>query len=181
MPQHITAESNAVDYLDLFLDNDFWELLCSQTSLRAEQEREDKPTSCYATSFKPVAKDEMKAFVALRLQMENSVVKPRYENYWQGSVRNFMTCTPGFRDVMDRDRFLAIWTYLHLVDERDATVDKADKIYKVRPMLDILLPKFRHHFVPKQYISLDEGMIPTKNRLANCNCKHYRTKFYFGF
>ena len=166
MPQHITAESNAVDYLDLFLDNDFWELLCSQTSLRAEQEREDKLTSYYAKSFKPVAKDEMKAFVALRLQMENSVVKPRYENYWQGSGKNFMTCTPGFRDVMDRDRFLAIWTYLHLVDERDATVDKADKIYKVRPMLDILLPKFRHHFVPKQYISLDEGMIPTKNRLA---------------
>ena len=41
MLQHITAECNAVDYLDLFLDNDFWELLCSQTSLRAEQERED--------------------------------------------------------------------------------------------------------------------------------------------
>ena len=35
-------------------------------------------------------------------------MKPRYENYWQGSGKNFMTCTPGFRDVMDRDRFLAM-------------------------------------------------------------------------
>ena len=93
-------------------------------------------------------------------------MKPRYENYRQGSGKNFMTCTPGFRDFMDRDRFLAIWTYLHLVDERDATVDKADKIYKVRPMLGIILLKFRHHLVPRQYISFDEGMFPTKNRLA---------------
>ena len=37
MPQHITAESNAIDYLDLFLDNDFWELLSLQTTLRAGQ------------------------------------------------------------------------------------------------------------------------------------------------
>ena len=48
MPQHITAESNTVDYLDLFLDNNFVELLSSQASLRAEQEREDKPTLYYA-------------------------------------------------------------------------------------------------------------------------------------
>ena len=83
MPQHITAESNAVDYLGLFLDNDFWELLCSQTSLRPEQEREDKPTSYYAKSFKPVAiRDEMKAFVALRLQMENSVVNRAGQEYF---------------------------------------------------------------------------------------------------
>lgn len=33
-------------------------------------------------------------------------------------------------------------------------------------MFDILLPKFRHYFIPKQYLSLDEGMIPTKNTLA---------------
>ena len=97
MPQHINADSKAIDFLDLFLGYDSWELLCSQTSLQATQEKEDKPTSYYAKPFKPVDQDEMKAFVALRLQMENSVVKQRYEHYWQGSGMNFLACTPGFR------------------------------------------------------------------------------------
>ena len=109
---------------------------------------------------------EMKAFVGLRLMMEKTVVKPRYENYWQGEAHNFMSFTPGFRDVMERDRFLALWTFLHLVDQQDPNIDKSDKIYKVRPMLDVLLPRFRHHYNPGQQLSLDEGMIPTKNRLA---------------
>ena len=166
MPQHITAQSKAEDYLALFLDNDFWELLCMQKNLRARQDKEAKPTAYYAKSFKAIEQHEMKAFVALRLQMENSVIKPRYEDYWRGPGKNFISCTTGFREVMDRDRFLGIWTYLHLVDEQDDSVDKTDKIYKVRPMLQMMLPKFRHYFVPKQHLSLDEGMIPTKNRLA---------------
>ena len=29
-----------------------------------------------------------------------------------------------------------------------------------------LLPKFLHFYLPKQHLSLDEGMIPTKKRLA---------------
>ena len=63
---------------------------------------------------------------------------------------------------MIADRFLAIWNYHHLVDEQDTSVDKTDKIYKVRPMLDVFVPKFCHYFVPRQYLSVDEGMIPTK-------------------
>ena len=42
----------------------------------------------------------------------------------------------------------------------------SDKIYKVRPMLDRMLPLFRRYYSPRQQLSLDEGMIPTKNRLA---------------
>ena len=41
-----------------------------------------------------------------------------------------------------------------------------DKMYKVRPMLDRMLPLFRHYYSPSQQLSLDEGMIPIKNRLA---------------
>lgn len=108
----------------------------------------------------------MKAFFGLRLQMEQVIVKPRFTDYWCGEGKNFIASTPGFREVMTRDRFLAIWKYLHLVDEKDETLDKTDKIYKARPLLDYLLPKFQHHFVPRQHLSLDEGMIPSKNRLS---------------
>ena len=35
-----------------------------------------------------------------------------------------------------------------------------------RPMLDRMLPLFRRYYSPRQQLSLDEGMIPTKNRLT---------------
>ena len=98
--------------------------------------------------------------------MEKCVIKPRYESYWQGAGHNFIAHTPGFREVMERDRFIALWGFLHLVDQTDEAVDKSDKIYKVRPMLDRMLPLFRRYYSPRQQLSLDEGMIPTKNRLA---------------
>ena len=166
IPDHINHESTALSFLELFLDADFWGLLCRQTNLRAEQVKESKPASYYAKNFKPVAVPELKAFLGLRLQMEKCVIKPRYESYWQGAGHNFIAHTPGFREVMECDRFIALWGFLHLVDQTDEAVDKSDKIYKVRPMLDRMLPLFRRYYSPRQQLSLDEGMIPTKNRLA---------------
>ena len=98
--------------------------------------------------------------------MEKCVIKPRHESYWQGAGHNFIAHTPSFREVMERDRFITLWGFLHLVDQTDEAVDKFDKIYKVRPMLDRMLPLFRRYYSPHQQLSLDEGMISTKNRLA---------------
>ena len=160
IPDHINHESTALSFLELFLDADFWGLLCRQTNLRAEQVKQSKPASYYAKNFRPVAVSE------LRLQMEKCVIKSRYESYWQGAGHNFIAHTPGFREVMERDRFIALWGFLHLVDQTDKAMDKSNKIYKVRPMLDRMLPLFRRYYSPSQQLSLDEGMIPTKNRLA---------------
>ena len=103
IPDHISHESTALSFLELFLHADFWGLLCRQTKLRAEQVKQSKPASYYAKNFKPIAVPELKAFLGLRLQMEKCV---------------------------------------------------------------IMLPLFRRYYSPRQQLSLDEGMIPTKNRLA---------------
>ncbi|XP_064645134.1 piggyBac transposable element-derived protein 4-like [Lineus longissimus] len=67
---------------------------------------------------------------------------------------------------MPRDRFLAIWACLHCVNEEDPQVDKTEKIYKGRPVFNYLVPRFREFFVPQCEMSLDEGMIPTKNKIS---------------
>ena len=162
IPDHINHESTALSFLELFLDTDFWGLLCRQTNLRAEQVKQSKPASYYTKNFKPVAVPELKAFLGLRLQMEKCVIKPRYESYWQGAGHNFIAHTPGFREVMECDRFIALWGFLHLVDQTDEAVDKSGKIYKVR-----MLPLFRRYYSPHQQLSLDEGMIPTKNQAVH--------------
>ena len=55
---------------------------------------------------------------------------------------------------------------LHCVDEEDPNVNKTDKIYKSRSVFDIILRNFQHCYVPDCELSLDEGMIPTKNKLS---------------
>ena len=96
--------------------------------------------------------------------MEKCVIKPGYESYWQGAGHNFIAHTPGFREVMECD--IALWGFLHLVNQTEKAVDKSNKIYKVRPMLYRMLILFRCYYSPRQQLSLDKGMIPTKNRLA---------------
>ena len=164
MPAHINAESTEADFLNLFLDDEFWDNLTNQTNNRAQQKKRDKP-NYYTKNFSDVEVRDMKAFLGLRLTMEYSgIVKPRFEDYFREN--NFLLNMPGFRDVMPRDQFMAIWGFLHIVDEEDRTIDKEDKIYKVRPMLNHILPRFRYFYTPKQHLGLDEGMIPEKNCLG---------------
>ena len=144
----------------------FLRVVCRQTKLRAEQVKQSKPASYYAKNFKPVAVTELKAFLGLRLQMEKCVIKPRYESYWQEAGHNFITHTPGFREVMECDHFIALWGFLHLVDQTDEAVDKSDKIYKVRPMLNRMLPLFHRYYSPCRHTRPQLSLIPTKNRLA---------------
>ena len=101
-----------------------------QTNLRAEQVKQSKPTLYYAKNFKPVCVPELKAILGLRLQIERCVNKLRYESYWKGADHNLISYTPGFREVMEHNRFITLWGFLHLVDQTDEAVDKSNKIYK---------------------------------------------------
>ena len=136
------------------------------TNRRAQQTKRDKPNFYHAKNVTDTTVQEMKAFVGIRLYMEYCCIKLSYRDYWNNEGSDFIGFTPNFRTVMTRDRFLAIWTFLHVIDEEDQAIDKADKIYKVRLMLNTLLKKFQKEIKPNQHLSLDEGMLPTKNRLG---------------
>ena len=98
--------------------------------------------------------------------MEYFCIKRKYRDYWVSSGEHFISETPGVADVFERDRFLAIWSFLHSMDEEDPTVNKADPLYKNRALMDKLIVAFKRYYVPSEYLSLDEGMIPAKNRLG---------------
>lgn len=59
--------------------------------------------------------------------------------------------------------------YLHVCDKANA-VPKGqpgcDKIYKIRPFLDLLLPKFVPEYNLHEHISVDEAMVPSRGRLG---------------
>ena len=166
IPDYCTTEkSTSLDWLTLLWPNELWTLLVNETNNQADRVKAAKPNHYYAKSFYPVTIEEMKAFFGCRIAIEMLIHKPRYEQYWRQKDNN-LTITPGFNKLFTRDRFLAIWSFLHCVNEDDQALDKSDKIYKTRPIFNIILEKFQHYYYPKQNLSLDEGMIPTKNALS---------------
>ena len=167
IPSSINVESTPLDYFSLFWDSVIWELFLIETNRQAQRLAALKPSGYIAKNLggKPLTMEELRAFFGLRVAMEMLIYKDRYESYWR-SKDSVICQTPGFPNTMPRDRFLAIWSALHCVDEEDPQLDKTDKIYKARPVFNHLLTKFKHHYVPECDLSLDEGMIPTKNKLS---------------
>jgi len=63
-------------------------------------------------------------------------------------------------------------------DEKDPNLNKSDKLYKVRFITEHILQKFQHYYSPQQMMSIDEGMVPSKNRLSfKQYCKDKPTKW----
>jgi hypothetical protein len=111
IPNHFNAETQPDEYLSLFWTDELWDLLLTETSRQARRIAEAKPHGFIAKVIgtKPITMDEMKAFFGLRIAIESLIHKDRYEQYWRS--KDCAICeTPGFANVMTRDRFLGIWT-----------------------------------------------------------------------
>ena len=82
------------------------------------------------------------------------IKKPSLEMYW--SVDE-VDATPHFGKTMPRNRFQIIWRFLHF--NNNALQDANDKMYKVLPVLDYIVGKFKEMYQPGQNICIDEGMM----------------------
>jgi len=108
---------------------------------------------------------EIAAFIGISIAM-GIVNMLRAHYYWS---TNPVLNHPWFRTVMPRDRFYLIQKYLHFNDNSLA-VNKDhphhDKLFKIRPVLDIVNETFRLHYSPGMNVSVDEQMIGTKAKLS---------------
>ncbi|KAM4583571.1 piggyBac transposable element-derived protein 4-like [Odontesthes bonariensis] len=105
----------------------------------------------------------MKAFLALHLCM-GQVDKPEIEDYW---AEFWPTHTPGFGKVMARNRFEIILSFLHFANNSEYVgrgQPGHDRLFKVRPVLDIILPRFSALYGPFKELSLDEMTIAFKGK-----------------
>lgn len=160
---NLDEEASANDFFSLVWDDAIWETLVRMTNKQAEYIMGQNPEDYYGKKWYDVTIEEMKAFMGVRLSMEYALIKPRYEDYWKSSSHPLHD-TPGYRNIFSRDRWLAIWKFLHYVDEQET--EKDDKLYKLRPLVNRLVDNFQSHYVLSQDVSIDEGMIPSKNRLG---------------
>lgn len=115
--------------------------------------------------WKDVTVEEIKVFLGLVL-LTGLVKKPKVEDYW--SFNEAMD-TPFFRRYMSRNRFQAILSNFHLVENRNAPKRGRpgfDPLYKVRPMVSMCEKNFKSSFYPAREITIDEGGVPWRGRVS---------------
>ena len=112
----------------------------------------------------------MKAFIGMLIMM-GILHLPHLDMYWQ--VDEEILSTPGISEIMSRDKFLQIYRFLHLADNRQQHPvghPRHDKLFKVRNLLNLVTAQCASNYTSHQAVTVDEAMIPFKGRL---NFKQY--------
>ncbi|KAK7893501.1 hypothetical protein WMY93_022653 [Mugilogobius chulae] len=154
-----------VDFVELFLTDEFIDNIVKQTNLYAQQSIEAAQRHSVHSrtqAWKPVTVPEMKKFLGL-IFLTGIVKKPELEMYWSTDE---VLSTPYYSKVMSRNRFQIILRFLHFNDNNAVQADNTDKLHKIRPVVDYLISKFKELYQPAKNISIDEGMLLWRGRLV---------------
>ena len=119
---------------------------------------------------------ELKLFLGLHILM-SLCDKPNISEYWHGP--SDPAYTPHFASCMSRDRFHQIRANLNFYTATNP--EPTDKLYKIRSLLDTIVPKWSEINNLDKELSLDESMIPTKGKLpAGMKVFEPRKRVRFG-
>ena len=156
------ADADVSYFLGLFPHDEFFDLVVTQTNLYAEQfiATTILTNHALAQAWKRTSRPEMKRFFGLYILM-GLTRKNWLREYW---AKDPMVYTPIFGAVMSRNRFDVLLQFLHFV--HNATADRTDKLYKVRPLLDLLGAIFKAVHKPEREVSIDEELIKFKGSVA---------------
>ncbi|XP_045105050.1 piggyBac transposable element-derived protein 4-like [Portunus trituberculatus] len=103
---------------------------------------------------------ELYVWFALTMLMPH-VRKHRLKDYWS---KDYLLTTPVFGRHMSRDRYFDILSYLHF--STSIGPQPNDRLYKIRPILSMLLEKIRMFFLPFQKVLVDESLVLFRGRLS---------------
>lgn len=116
-----------------------------------------------ASSYTQTNEDEMKKFFAINMLMGIKKI-PSLRDFWSSNYilrDNFITT------VLSRDRFVWLLGNLHLNDNSimpERNSPNYDKLYKLRPLINILSATFMSTYRPSKNQSIDESKIRFKGR-----------------
>ena len=143
--QNLGNEPRAVDFFQLFWDDDVWARILEESNTYAKQQREANPPPPSFAKFKEFSDEEMKTYVGLCLMM-GIIRLPKRTDYWRTKESCWLAHT-NFGKAISRDRFNCIWRYVHLQNNESANPE-GDKLFKIRKFLDTLLHNFKTVFIP---------------------------------
>ncbi|KAM3626100.1 uncharacterized protein V6R79_022451 [Siganus canaliculatus] len=138
-----------IQYFREFFDPDLLDTIVQQSNLYCMQKN---PYSALKLD-----RNELEQFIGTLVYM-SIVHLPRPRMYWSSECR-----VAQVSDVMSRDRWEEIKKFIHFNDNSNAAVNSDDKLFKIRPIIESLLPKCQG--LPQdQMLSVGEHMVPFKGR-----------------
>lgn len=128
----------------MFIDNEIIQLLLAESRKYALFCSESDPK---------ISIEEMKCVIAILIVTGYNEL-PGRDFYWD-SKKDMKNILGG--DSMRRDRFRQILKYLHCADNTQPVL--GDKMWKLRPLMDLFKRRFIDNWIPEQQLNYDESMI----------------------
>ncbi|KAK3747127.1 hypothetical protein QZH41_004407 [Actinostola sp. cb2023] len=156
----ITQDAKAVNYFSLIFDENILSHIANETNKYARMKLANT-----TQLWQDVTVREIKAYFGIYLIMGINYL-PRIAMYW--STDPFIG-NRGIQEVMIKNRFEEITQYLHFADsdsEPRRGEANFDRLFKIRPIMNCVLENVQKVYQPSQNISINEGMIGFKGRLA---------------
>lgn len=144
---------------DGYKPSDFFRLFLNDDLLAEISKETNRYGSCKHEIFTHTNPDELMTFIGLCLYMGN-VRLPTLRHYWS-TKRMYANMCPS---IMPRDRFETLLGSLHFCNNEE--LDKSDRLFKIRSVLDNFNNVACTSIVPERNIAIDESIVPFRGRLA---------------
>ena len=161
-----TTDFESVDYFYTFFPEEAFKLITEETNRYADQFFDtlvDFSLSSKFSAWSDTCVDEIKPFAALQIAM-GLCNKPAISDYWN----TYWLTTINFGDVMSRNRFQLLQTFLHLSNTANQVPrgqEGYNPLFKIQPLLDICNPLYLKRYKPKKCLPIDESIIKFKGRI----------------
>lgn len=153
----VDEATTPLQFLRLFMTPELMQHICTETNRYAAANRRPDQRG-HTRKWVDTTPDEMDLFLSLVILM-GLHPKPDMKLYW---TRDPVLRTPYFHDMMPRDRFEQILHNLHF---NDNDFEDDDRLFKLRPVIDVLTEQFKTVYIPDQDIATDESLWKFKGRL----------------
>ena len=152
---NLSAAKTAGDFFKLVFPEDLIELIVNETNRNAEQKQQQ--AGSVDKDWTPVNNRDIEAYLAIRfIQGINSL--PSERCYW--SINPVLGVTK-VKNIMSRNRYLKINTYLHFNSSSKALPRdnfNHDKLHHIQPFNDHVSETFAAQYRPNRENAIDEGL-----------------------
>jgi hypothetical protein len=154
---------NPIDCYRHFITDEIIDLMVRETNRYAEQYLEVHEISRRSKyrQWKPTTHEEVLKFFGIIIEME-LVQMPQLNHYWSSSQLYGLEI---IRSAMPRERFKLLLKFWHFSNNNNRN-SKQDRLFKLKPLSDLLKERFSSVYIPGSVISIDESMIPWRGRLS---------------
>jgi hypothetical protein len=152
---------SVADVVNTIIGDDLIQLLTKQSNLYHRQNVQKWNMLPKTQKWLNITPEGVRKFMGLIVLM-GQVRKESVRDDWSTDPT---ISTPIFPQTMSRNRFESIWQAWNFSDNSQQTKDSG-RLFKIFPVYEYFVQKFRSVYSPKQELSLDEAMIPWRGRLA---------------